>query len=234
MIRKTALLITAVLLVASCKATVEGEQKKWASNKKRVQELSALYSGFSTALSAQQKKAEAVMKAAEGESDQEAKLKKMRQANTLLGGGFVGKLGGIDRKKKRVRDKITTATTKARSNLDRMAAKQVSKNARQVLQEAESRLKRGAKTTVGAGAVLRQVDTDLSDAMRNLDRVISKFKKKAKKGKLKKKFGKGKGKGGKGKPAAGKPAANRWKCEYCQRSNATSAGKCTNCGAPRP
>ena len=231
--KRTAILFSLVLLLVSCKASVEGETKRWKRNKQTVAELTALYPGFKSPLAQQLKSATALMDKAKKVSDAEQSAKAMSRANSALGGGFVGKLKGADSKKKRVRDKIVTATTKAKDKTDRLAAKQVAKDARQVLKEVDRRLKKGASTASAAGIVLRKVDSDLDDVIRRLDKVISSAKKKqqVKKGKKGKK-----GKSGKGDEPAGKSkpaAAGKWKCAYCDQMHDNKVKKCTNCGAAR-
>src|SRR5262245_8303923 len=93
------------LLVAGCKKTVEGENKAWEQNVRRVNELAALYPGFAPALREQQKRAEEAMAAACQQSDKEAAAKKMSEANDLIGSGFVLTLGQLESRTRALREK---------------------------------------------------------------------------------------------------------------------------------
>jgi len=215
----------------ACKKTVEGESKRWSSTTQRVQELQALYPGFATPLKDQLKKAEAAMEAAKGISDEQEKIKKMAEANALALEGFAGKLGDVERLQKQIREKVTTAITGATDRSDRLAAKQAVDDAQRVLASGDETLRRGATDSVGANAVVRKVESDLSTAERNLDRVISAARARQKAATAKT----AETKGGKAGAATGAPAAPAaWKCAYCSHSNDPKAAKCTNCGAPHP
>jgi hypothetical protein len=215
----------------ACKKTVEGENKRWTSTTRRVQELQALYPGFAAPLKDQLKKAEAVMEAAKGISDEQEKIKKMAEANALALEGFAGKLGDVERLQKQIREKVTTATTSVTDRNDRLAAKQAADDAQRALTSSDETLRRGATDSVGANAIVRRVESDLSTAERNLDRVISAAKARQKAAAAKTP----EAKGGKAGAAPGAPTAPApWKCAYCSHSNDPKAAKCTNCGAPRP
>jgi hypothetical protein len=235
MSRIAAVTAAAVLAVgiAGCKKTVEGENKRWSASTQKVQELQALYPGFAAPLKEQLAKAQAVMDAAKGVSDQEAKIKKMAEANSLLTDGFVGQLDDVDAKKKRIREKMVTATTAATDKTDRLAAKQAGDDAQRVMTGVEEALKRGATEIAGANAIVRRAVDELAGAERNLDRVIDAARAKQR---AAQKGAEPKGKGAKGASGGGggAPAVTQWKCSYCDHTNATSAAKCTNCGAAKP
>ena len=75
------LLTAAVVFFASCgKATVESETKRWASTQQTLDKLSGEYPGFKTALQEAKAAGEAKMKAAEGVSKEEEKVKAMSDA----------------------------------------------------------------------------------------------------------------------------------------------------------
>jgi chromosome segregation ATPase len=219
----------ALVALPACKKSVEGESKRWSSTTQRVQELQALYPGFVAPLKEQLKKAEAVMEAAKGLSDEQAKIKKMAEANSAALEGFAGQLGSVERLQKQIREKITTATTGVTDKNDRFAAKQAADDAQRVMRLADETLKTGATEIVGANAIVRKVESDLSTADRNLDRVIDAAKAKQKAATTKTPEAKGGT-----TPAAGPAAPARWKCSYCSNSNDPTAAKCTNCGAARP
>jgi len=223
-------LITVVLLVASCKKTVEGENKAWQRNTQEIQKLATLYPGFAMPLKAQLKQAEAAMEAAKKISDQESAAKSMAAANSLLSGGFVHKLGQVDGKVKGLRSKIVKATTSARDKTDRMAARQVADDAQRVLKNVDRLLRKGATEVAAAEVILGQVQSEIDSARRNLDQVISSAKDKVKA----KTEAKAQDKAAAAKVKAEEKAAATWKCSYCDQVNPSGAAKCTNCGAQKP
>lgn len=227
-IASTLAVALALVALPACKKTVEGESKRWSSTTQRVQELQALYPGFAAPLKEQLKKAEAVMEAAKSLSDEQAKIKKMAEANAAALEGFAGQLGDVERLQKRVREKITTATTSVTDKNDRLAATQAANDAQRALSAADETLKKGATDIVGANAIVRKVEGDLTVADKSLDRVIDAAKAKQKT------TAKPDEKGGKAAPASGGPAAPAtWKCSYCSHQNDPKLAKCGNCGAPK-
>lgn len=223
---RTLWLLAAMLcVIPACKKTVEGESKRWERNLTQVQELKALYPGFSKALDEQQKKAQAAMEAAKAVGDAEQSAKAMAEANGLLGGGFVGSLAGMDSKLRVIREKMVKATTAAGDKTDRQAAKQVTDDAQRQIGSLDQTLKQGAENAVAASAIVRKVQADLEAIEKNLDHVISAATEKKEAVKADP---------AKADPAAPAPAAADWTCEYCQKANPAAAGKCGNCGADKP
>jgi hypothetical protein len=231
MMRKMSVILATALLLGGCKKTVEGETKSWERKTLRTQELTALYPGFGAPLREQLKQAQAVMDAAKGISDKEAAAKKMAEANDMLGGGFIGILERVDDEKKKLREKLVTASTSAVSGPDRLGVKTVSDDAQRILTSVDALLKQGANDAVGANAVLKRVQGDLESAISNVDRVIDSAKKRAE---VKKGVTKDPGGATPGGATKTEVVAKSWKCSYCSASNDPTAKKCTNCGAPHP
>jgi len=235
--RTLPLLLITLLLVPGCKKSVEGESKRWTRNTAHVQELAALYPGFKTALKAQRAKAARAMKAAKAVSDKDQSAKKMAEANGMLSGGLVSKLDSTDKKVKSVRDKIVRAATAARDKNDRMAVRAATRNARELLNRTETRLKRGAPEIAAASAILTRAASDLGSAERGLDQVIraAKNKARAKKAAARARATPTRGAARAKGAAASKPAlVAQWTCEYCGAKNKAAATKCSNCGALKP
>ena len=237
---KVVMLLVLALAVSGCTKTVEGEAKRWSSNLQKVKKLSALHPGFADALAEQQKKAEAVMKAAKEMGDKEAAAKKMGEANSLLSSGFVSKLSRYDDRVRKLREKIVDVKSKAKGKTMRGAADEAARDARKAVDRASELLKKGAKDAATAGVLLGKVDADLKVAERNLDSLLRQANKAAKDKKAHKagKDKKGADKDTKGTAAAGKDvkkpaAAAPWTCSYCDKKNPASAAKCANCGAAR-
>ena len=226
----------AVLLVGACKNTVEGESKDWTRNTAHVNELIAQYPNFAPALQEQLKSAEGAMAAAKQNSNQQASADQMAAANSLLSGGFVSQLGSVDSSARRVRDKIMTASTTAHTPSDQIAARSAADDAQRILKNTDEQMRQGARDAASASAVLRRIDSELSSAGSNLDRVIATASKNnappVAPGAA---AAAGKG-GAPGAPgAAGAPVAKiTWKCKYCGQTNEDKDRKCPNCGADRP
>ena len=222
-----------LFLTASCKKTVEGENQAWTRNLQQVQELAAQYPGFANALREQQKNAEAAMAGAREISDKEASAKKMAEANSLLGDGFVYTLSRLDSKQKELRSKLITASTEAEHVADAAGARAAADDAQRILRNLDDALKTGAPDAATASGVLRRIDGDLQSAGSNLDRVIASAKQR------KAELAKAAGASGATTPTnGGAPAAPvakvQWKCTYCQHMNDDARTKCENCGAPAP
>jgi hypothetical protein len=220
------------LFLASCKKTVEGENKAWERNLAHVQELTVLYPGFANALGEQKKRAEAAMSAARSISDKEAAAKKMAEANGLLDVGFVSTLGQLDSREKTLRDKLVTASTEAEHGADQAGARAVTDDAQRILRNIDDQIKQGAADPISADVLLRKIDSDLSSASANVDRVIAAAQKR------KQEATKAAAAAAAPTGAAGAPSAPvakvQWKCSYCQHMNDDARQKCENCGAPRP
>jgi hypothetical protein len=223
--------LSAGLLGAACKKTVEGENKAWDRNVQQIASLSATYPSFANALKEQQKRAEDAMTAARSVSDKEAAAKKMAEANDMIGSGFVSMLSGLDGRTRTLRNKLVTAATGAEQGADQMGAKVVSDDAQRILGNIDAALKTGAPDATQAEAILRKLDADLTSASSNVDRVIEAAnKRKAEAAKV----AAAPAAGTTGAAAAVAPAKVQWKCTYCNHMNDDARSKCENCGAPRP
>lgn len=230
MLKKALVLLSLAALIPACSKTVEGESKRWTRNTQQIQKLSALYPGFAAPLKVQLATATTAMESAKKVSDKEAAAKAMSSANGLLSGGFVGKLSNLDGKIKKVQSAATTAATAAADKTDRMAARQVSDAAKQVVKEVKAVLKKGAKDVASAGAILDKADSDLKAAQKNLKTVIDAAKKKKE---SKEKVKEEKKDEVKKDEVKKEKAKAKWKCSYCDHMNDPAAGKCTECGAKK-
>jgi len=231
----------AALVLVACKHTVEGENKTWDSNVKRINELTAIYPGFAPALHEQQKRAEDAMSAAQAISNAEEAAKKMAEANSLAAQGFVSTLGQLDSRTRQLREKLITANGDATPGGD-AAARIAADDAQRILRNIDDALKTGAPTADAASAMLGKMDRDLASANSNIDRVISAARQRkqdaAKAGTgaaaasgAAAAVGAAPGTTGAAAPAA---APAEWKCAYCDHMNADSRMSCEKCGAPRP
>ncbi len=209
------------LLVVGCKKTVKGESRRWEAGQKKVSELAVRYPGFAAALEQQRGKARAIYDAAQGVSGDEAKAKKLSEANTQLVGGFVGKLDALDGKIKGLRQSLVAAGGVARDAPERGRVDAATTEVKRSLDKVDALLKQGGKDVVAAGVIVDQANGELDLAARMLADAMPKAAPPttAKQG------------------ATTPPPDNQpkpWTCEYCDHVNDPDAKTCANCGAPRP
>lgn len=222
--------LAALLCVSSCKKTPEAEAKRWARNTTRAQELCALYPGFTPAIRAQQTLAQTAMDAAKAISNPEESARRMSEANGLLTGGFVGGLSSIDDKVRKVREKIASVSATASPGPEQAAAQATLAEAQRVLSGVEATLKQGATEPVGAAAIVRKMEADLSSVTSSLDTLLAAAKKRQDAAKTPQAAAAGAEGAG---AAAAAPKAESWKCSYCGRQNEGAGAKCAGCGAPK-
>lgn len=214
----------AVLAVMSCKKSIEGETSKWESNKRQISELKALYPGFSKALDEQMTKATNLWSAAEGLSDEKAKIDKMAAANREIGGGWVDKLGRLDNKKTKIRNDIVRVKGMKLDENDRSSINSAANNAERTISDVDSRLSRGAISSSQANTIVSNAYNQLESALKTIDKVESNVKSKTKTAEKEKEDT---------KKAEEKKNA-MWKCSFCDKKNAATATECGGCGAPKP
>ena len=87
------LLAATAILITSCKASVEGETKKWAGNLEMVDRLAGEYPNYAAPLNEVKANAEGAWKAAEALTDEEKKAEAMNAANDIIDNSFAQKLG---------------------------------------------------------------------------------------------------------------------------------------------
>ncbi|MFO0635234.1 MAG: hypothetical protein U0168_20495 [Nannocystaceae bacterium] len=218
-------LASLLLLVSSCKKTVEGESKRWEAGVTEVKGLMAQYPGFKPALEARLTRAQGIYDAATSLGE-EQKIAKMAEANGELRKDFVGELTGLADTMKALREKRVSAAANAGDESSRLGAKVAAEDAGKALDRAESTLAAGAKDEAAAAAVVSKVKADLDAASSAIDKVLSADKDK-------------KSEADKKADAEAKAKADAeakvapWKCEYCGAENPHTETACTACGAPR-
>ncbi|HEX4458471.1 MAG TPA: Ran-binding zinc finger domain-containing protein [Polyangia bacterium] len=224
----------ASLFAASCKATVEGENKAWDANVQKVNQLAAVYPGFANALHEQEKRAEDAMTAARAVGDKEQQARKMADANAVLNGGFVATLTSLDGRPRQLREKLLTANSDTTVPGGDPAAKVAADDAQRILRNTDDALKAGAPSADAATAVLAKVDGDLQSATTNVDRVITAARQRKQDAAKTAAAASGTTAAPGAAGAPGAVAQVQWKCTYCNHMNADSRQKCEQCGAPRP
>lgn len=232
--RKIALCAALALVAAvGCKKTEKGEDSRWKSGAKTVEELKVLYPGFKAPLQAQYDKAKASMDQAKAESDKDARIKKMSSANNLLTSGFVEQLKTIDTKKKAIEAKIIEVTGKAADKNDRATAQQASDSAKKIIGQVDATLKKGAPDVTAANVIVRKASQDLQQAEKLLATAagIAAQKQAAKNPP---KGATGAATGAAAAPPPPDPAKEKWVCDHCGKEHTGVDKNCTNCGASRP
>ena len=230
--RKIALYAIALLIVtAGCKKTEKGEDARWKSGVKTVEELKVLYPGFKAPLQEQYDNAKNAMDLAKNESDKDARIKKMSSANNLLTAGFVSQLQTVDTKKKELQNTILKVTGQASDQADRATAQQASDSAKKLIAQVEATLQRGAPSITAANVIVRKAIDDLQQADTLLGTAANMAQ--AKKNAANATAGTAGATPGAG-AAAPDPAKEKWTCEHCGQEHVGTDQTCSNCGAPRP
>jgi hypothetical protein len=212
------------LFAAGCKQTVEGQQARWASLNRSVDELGVLYPGFLDALAEQSARAAKLHETAQGIADEKERIRQLSSAGDALGGGFVAELLAVDAKLKALRTKLVDVSGAATDPAEQRRVDQAIVETRRTLADVEGRLKGGARTASDAGVLLTKITADLRSAEALLARAAP----------AKDKVAVDAGAAASAAaPVAPAPAAS-WKCEFCDSANAATADKCSNCGAARP
>ena len=229
-------LLSVIVLTLGCSKTPEGETKKWDANKKEVNALMAQYPGMKAPLQARLDAATKTWDAASGMSGDE-QVKKMAAANSELMGGFVGQLGDVSDKLKKLRESAAEVTAKATDESSRQGAKVAAEDAKKTVDRVEKTLTTGAKDEAGATAVMKKVMDDIATSQSAIDKVAGADKEKTDKKEQEKADEKAAAdKAAADKAAADKAAADKvadWTCEYCDAVNKHDATSCTSCSEPR-
>lgn len=222
--KKLYFLLVIVLFIAACAKTVESESKAWDANNKRAQELKGLYPGFSSAIDQEISRAKSLWDAASSISKDEDKIAKMAEANAVLGSGWMGELGDVDGKIRKLRSDASGLTSKATDPNDRIAASSTSSQVTMTISRVEMDLRMGGGDVNAATAIVRRATEDLKSAQRMVDDMESAFRSK---------------KSASDKVATDNKAAEKsqepttWKCSYCSKTNDVAVHECGGCGAQR-
>lgn len=224
--KKISLFILLIAFIASCSKTVESEKKNWESNVKKIKELKLDFPTFKSAFDMQSEAAEKIMKSSSDITDEEKKIEKMAAANKMLMSGFVRDLGYVKSKKKEIRKKIRTIEEIKMEQNDKNAARMAVEDAMNSMKRADIFIRTGANSTQQAIVVASKAKKELSEAVRDLAKVITKNKNKnSAKETAKKKVDEKNN-------AKKKEEVKSIKCEYCGTYNEAKATQCKSCGAP--
>jgi hypothetical protein len=222
-------LVLSLVLIASCKKSVESEKRSWDVNLREANELKYEYPTFTNVINDQIKVAEAAMNEAQTITDEKMKIQKMADANALLNATFVRNLKEIKTLKYSVRSKSTEARGLKLEYNEMMSANQAIADGERAVFDSDMKLKNIVNSRADADALSGLVLADLKTAVANLDRVIAKVKERENLEKKKTE-----------QAAADKAAVEKQKteaaqpikCAYCGELNPANAVNCKGCGAP--
>lgn len=220
------LILAATLIAASCKKTIESEQKAWETNQKRASQLIFEYPSFTNVIKEQIAVAQKMMDEAATIADEKTKIQKMSDANSQIMITFVRNLEEIKSLKNKIRDKATEARGLKTLYNETMMMNQAISESERAVYNSDMKLQSVINTRMDADAVTGLVMSDLRMAESTLDRVIAmvKDREKAEQEKI----------------ASDKAEKEKQKtqseatitCKYCGTVNLATAVTCKSCGAP--
>lgn len=167
-----------VILLASCAASVESEQKSWERNIKQLEDLSSKYPAYGELLMSEQERAQKVMDEAKEISDEEKKIEKMKEANDIVEAQFIQDLAAIEYKIEGVQKQIDKAYEMKFSSSDLTKVESAIEDATETLLKAEDILDEGGSSVDVVSSPLRDITGELITVESNIKRYTKKKKKK--------------------------------------------------------
>jgi predicted RNA-binding Zn-ribbon protein involved in translation (DUF1610 family) len=222
-------LIGLTIIIAGCKKTTESEKKSYESNLKSINSLAYEYPSFSNAVKEQITLAEAAARSAEAAADDESKIKKYSEANSILRPAFVRNLDEIKNNMSAIKTKLTAVRDLKIGTQEFEKAKYAARDAEDVLYRAERDLRGPIANRAAADGITGIISGRLADSLKPLETIIANAagktddKKKADQAALDKQ------KAGKTTTAE---KAKDIKCPYCGTLNIATAKICKSCGSP--
>lgn len=217
-------LIGLAIIFSGCKKTADSEKKAYESNLKSINSLAYEYPSFGNAVKEQITLAEPIARAAEAMADDESKMKKYGEANSLLRPAFVRNLDEIKNTMSAIKTKLTAARELKTGSQEFEKAKYASRDAEDALYRAERDLKSPILNRAAADGITGIVLGKLTDSLKPLEKIITDASGKADD----KKAALDKQKAGQTKAVE---KAKDIKCPYCGTLNVATAQKCKSCGA---
>lgn len=228
-LRNIVLVLAAMFMIYACGTSVESQQKTWESNKSAVEGLKAEYPAFKTVLDEKLKKAQVIMDEAQGLSDEDAKIKKMQEANAVFNKGFIGDLKKVKTESAKIDQKIAEIDKLKIDGSIKTDPANTIRMAKESKRKAEDMLKTSTVSNEAqANTIAANALTEINNAVKNLDGIIGQAKnikddqqkaqedqQKAKEDSIKK----------------AEDAKKPIECEYCGTMNEPTATKCKSCGA---
>ena len=187
----TTLASLSLLAAVACSPSSKNEKQYWDNHQKNLTAQSTKYPGFKTILETHKVAAEKVMKEAEGLADEDAKAKKMKEANAAIT-KVLGKMVEVKTKSDSLQDKIDDLNKLKLPKSKHARRTEAVRDAGATLREVERALTEATPENDEAALALlgEQISTLISangDARRELDSLKPKKAKKKKSKKRKKK-----------------------------------------------
>lgn len=222
----TFILVAFLFLVNACGPSIEGETKAWDSNLKSMETAKAKYPKFAETIDQKLVEAKALWEEAKGIKDEDAKAEKMEAANSLLSGGCVGNLSGMN-------SKISSIQTSI-DKVDRLRKGQegeVKRYAKDAVKVAEKAIEKAKEALNGNSCDdVKRVYKNLSNAGTDLTTAVTKINAAVKEVEAKKDSSKVK-ETTTTKDTKKVEEVKMVKCPYCSVKNKKTNVKCTGCGA---
>ena len=215
--------------VYSCGPSIEGETKNWDRNIQQLEKMQKDYPAYADMIKAKIEEAENIYDKATGISDEEAKAKKMREANNLLNSGCIGNLKNMSSKIDDVKEKKKELKKilKDKSKSDIKYAELIMDDSKSAIKKAEKVLNKKAEN-LDANPCLKieSAYKDLEAAYKDIEETISNFKDqdREKEEELNKEE--------LSKDNDKKDEPKTVECPYCGKKNDAGRTECKYCGAP--
>jgi len=225
--RITLLLISLTFLVFSCKRTVEGEKNAFNSNVKDVKSLALDFPSFKSVIDEQVTKAEAAFKESENISNEEQKIAKMAEANSLLTSGFIYDLKKVKSMKTDVQSKIGKIKGLTLKDNDRSFAYEMINQANQTITTTNNMLMMQVMSIADAEVAAKKGVNELDLSLKNLDKIIS-----SNQTQNNQTNNQNNNQNNQNNNQNNQTTVKTVKCEYCATENESANSNCKNCAAP--
>jgi predicted RNA-binding Zn-ribbon protein involved in translation (DUF1610 family) len=216
-------LIGLAIIFSGCKKTAESEKKAYESNLKSINSISYEFPTFSNPVREQIALAEPIARAAEAASDDDSKMKKYAEANSLLRPAFVRNLDEIKNTMSAIKTKLTAVRDLKIGSKEFDKAKYAARDAEDALYRAERDLRSPVLNRAAADGISGVILGKLTDSLKPLETIITDAAAKTDQAAIDKQ------KTGQTKTVE---KAKDIKCPYCGTLNIATAKVCKSCGSP--
>ena len=228
--RNLFLLVSLLVFFAACGPSVESETKAWDSNKQKIEKLKAEYPAYVALFDQKMEQAKTLWDAAAKETDEDAKAKKMSEANNLIDKGPIAELSSL---KSDLSELKSLSNQMDNSTLDERALEKAS-DARKLMRKAKDKvddvLNRTEKATVDeAVGMINKAKSRIEEAKGEIKSVIKQAKKKEANAKKTEEKKDELNKTDETKTTT--PEVKMIKCKFCGNKNKSTDKTCSGCGS---
>jgi len=216
----TFIFIAFALFLNACGPSIEGETKDWEKNLAAVEQAKKDYPSFASIIDSKLEEAKKLWEEAKSLTDEEAKAKKMSEANDLLTTECVGNLVSMKEQLKEVQAKLEEVQSlrRGKEGESKIYAEDAILDAEKVIASAKEALGGSSCDDVtSAYAKLGTTVTDLTTAITKLTAGDTQTKDSAKVNSS--------------NNTSTTPEVKMVTCTYCDSKNESTNDKCKNCGA---